>query len=114
MLNLIVLILYRNKILTVIFNIQKFTLSEVNTSYKPIKKGKIGTTSIGSKVLINDLGTPYNIEPGIIEIWESLDGQRTIEEIALYYSKLSNCDPKTIEKDLITIFLKMMGVGLID
>lgn len=80
---------------------------------KPIKKGEIGITTIGTKVLINEKGIAYNIKPEIIEIWELLDGKRTIKEIALYYSKLSNFDPNIIETDLFTILSKMSEVGLV-
>lgn len=81
---------------------------------KPIKKGEIGRTTIGTKVLINEMGVSYNIDPGIISIWETLDGKRTIKEIAQDYSKISNSDLKVIETDLITILSKLKEVGLVN
>ena len=81
---------------------------------KPIKKGEIGRTTIGTQVLINKNGIAYNINPGIIELWETLDGTRTIKEIADNYSNISNCDKKEIESDLNKILKELKQVGLVE
>jgi hypothetical protein len=49
---------------------------------KPAKKGILDKTVSGQPILINNKGECYTVSKAIANVWDKLDGTKTVKEIA--------------------------------
>lgn len=81
-------------------------------SEKLFKRGHVGETPQGEKLLINDKGTAYLVSDPVIAIWSSFEGNTTeevIQEVAIVIGR----DPSEIREPIEQIVAQLKEAELL-
>ncbi len=81
---------------------------------KPIKKGLSGQTKGGLPVLINDKGKHYTVTTSIIDVWNRLDGTKTVKDIVDEIPKMKTINPIALETAIAQIVSQLREFDLVE
>lgn len=79
----------------------------------PKRKGKLARNEDGKAVLVNDDGKTFETDEIVIAIWNSLDGDLTVEEMAEDISEESGESEEDISGAITDIVDKLETVDLV-
>lgn len=82
-------------------------------SSSPQKKGKLAQDDEGNTVLVNSKGEAFEADPVIIEIWNSFDGDLTVEQLAEDVEKESGKNKEDLVREINDIIETLQKVNLI-
>ncbi|MEM2883070.1 MAG: hypothetical protein QXJ86_02570 [Nitrososphaerales archaeon] len=79
---------------------------------KLFKRGQVGETPQGEKLLINDKGTAYLVSDPVIAIWSSFVGNTT-EEVVQEVAAVIGRDPSEVREPIEQIVLQLKEAELL-
>jgi hypothetical protein len=79
---------------------------------KPIKKGVLDKTDSGQPILVNGKGKSYKVTGSIADIWNRLDGTKTVKEIVDDIPKTKSINPSNLENAINDIVSKFKEYDL--
>lgn len=81
-------------------------------SEKLFKKGQVGETPQGEKLLVNEKGTAYLVSDSIIAIWSSFEGNTT-EEVVQEVAAVIGRDPGEVREPIEQIVSQLKEAELL-
>lgn len=81
---------------------------------KPIKKGVLDKTDSGQPILINNKGTGYKVTNSLADIWNRLNGTKTVKEIVDDIPKTKSINPSNLENAINEIVSKLREYNLVE
>jgi hypothetical protein len=81
---------------------------------KPMKKGSVGKTEEGEIVLLNEQNRAFKVKKVAMVVWNSCDGQMTIDDLAEEFSQRTNQEEGVVKQAIETIVDQMEKAGLME
>ena len=79
---------------------------------KLFKRGQLGETPQGEKLLVNDKGTAYLVSDPVIAIWSSFEGNTT-EEVVQEVAAVIGRDPGEVREPIMQIVSQLKDAELL-
>jgi len=79
---------------------------------KLFKRGQLGETPQGEKLLVNDKGIAYLVSDPVIAIWSSFEGN-TVEEVVQEIAAVIGRDPSEVREPIMQIISQLKEAELL-